>query len=123
MPRNYDASAVGVPYTRVPLIEIRYPGPLTAHVRVIEAEAVQLADRSIRELGQQGQLEWTIGPADMGQVLQLVHPDTGAAIPGATMTRQALMMGLLAEIRYRQQLRDTPAAAPEPAPAPAPAAE
>jgi len=120
MPRNYDSSAVGVPYTRVPLIEIRYPGPLTAQVRVLEAEAVQLADHSIRELGQQGQLEWTIGPGDMGQVLQLVHPDTGADIPGATMTYQQLMLGLLAAIRHQQKLADAERDAPPPAPAPAP---
>lgn len=112
MPRNYDASSVGTPYIRVPLIEIRYPNPLTANVRILEAEAIKLADNSIRELQQLGQHEWTIGPADMGHVLQLVHPDTGANIPGATMTRQQLMLGLLAEIRYQQNLKDTPPPAP-----------
>jgi hypothetical protein len=118
MPRNYDSSAVGVPYVRVPLIEIKYPEPHTAHVRVLEVEAVKLADGSIRELRQLGQIEWHIGPGDMGKVAQIPHPDTGAPT-GATTTNQQLMLGLLAAIRAQQLLLD----APPPAPAPVPSGE
>lgn len=121
MPRNYNSVAIGDSYVRAPLVEIRYPGPMTAHVRIIEAEAVKMKDGTVRELvAQLGQLEWTVGPADMGQVLQLVDPDTGADIPGATMTNQQLMLGLLAAIRARQKLADAQQDAPQPAPAPAP---
>lgn len=114
MSRNYDSSAVGVSYTRVPHLDIDYPSPSTAQVRIIEAAAVKMADGSILQHGVTGQLSWSIGPADMGHVLQLRDPTTGAAIPGATMTRQQLMLGLLAEIRERQDARDAAEAAATP---------
>jgi hypothetical protein len=115
---NYDASQVGEPYVRVPHIHIDYPEPLTATVRINEVEAVKLADGSVRTLAQLGDMAFTIRPQDMATSLQLVHPDTGVPIPGATMTYQQIMLGLLAAIRAKQIERDTPPPAPEPEPLP-----
>lgn len=110
---NYNSTDIGDPYVRVPLVEIKYPAPGVANIRIIEDLAIKAKDGSIKHLETLGQLEWSITPSDMGKSLQLVHPDTGDAIPGATMTYQQLMLGLLAAIRYQQNLRDTPPLVPE----------
>lgn len=101
--RNYDSSQVGVPYIRVPLLQIEYPQPLHASVRISEVEAVQLADGSIRHLNELGEISFTVLPSGMADVLQLVDPTTGADIPGATMTVQSLMLGILAMVRREQK--------------------
>lgn len=102
MPTNYDASTVGVPYVRVPTIQIRYPKPLHGYVTFQEVEAVLLADGTIRQIGDLGEKSFEIKPEDMADVLQLVDPNTGSNIPGATMTVQNLMLGILAIIRREQ---------------------
>lgn len=101
--RNYDSSQVGVPYIRVPSIQIEYPQPLHASVKLSEVEAVMLADGSIRQLNELGEISFMVTPAGMADVLRLVDPTTGDDIPGATMTVQQLMLGILAMVRREQR--------------------
>jgi len=102
MSRNYDASQVGRPYVRVPSIQIKYPSPLHATVTFQEVEAVVLQDGSVRQIGDLGERSFSVDPGDMDDVLQLRDPTTGNVIPGATMTVQQLMLGMLAIIRREQ---------------------
>lgn len=102
MPVNFDASQVGRPYVRVPSIQIRYPEPLHASVTFQEVEAVVLQDGTVRQIGELGERSFSVKPSDMDDILQLQDPTTGAAIPGATMTVQQLMLGMLAMIRREQ---------------------
>ena len=104
--RNYDSSEVGVPYTRIPEVVIDYPMPLTAIVNCTEVDSLKLADGELLQYGSPGQFTFQINPNDMGEVIQLVDPTTGHDIPGATMTVQQIMIGILGVIRSRQKLRD-----------------
>lgn len=100
--KNYDSSAVGVPYIRVPSIQISYPQPLHATIRFQEVEAVILADGSTRQLNEMGERSFNVTPGQMADVIQLVDPTTGLDIPGHTMTVMQLMLGMLAVIRREQ---------------------
>lgn len=100
--RNYNSSAVGVPYIRVPTIQISYPQPLQGNIRFQEVEAVILADGSTRQLNELGEKSFSITPAQMQETIQLIDPTTGADIPGQTMTVMQLMLGILAVIRREQ---------------------
>jgi len=104
--RNYDSSQVGVPYIRVPAIQINYPQPLHAAIRFQEVEAVILADGSPRQLNELGERSFTVSPSQMSDVIQLVDPTTGVDLPGQTMTVMQLMLGMLAVIR-REQVSQT----------------
>lgn len=112
---NYVANQVGVPYTRVRQMTIDYQRPNTASVRCIETQSVLLADGSVSALPRpESDLLITIQPQDFARSVQLVHPDTGLAIPGATMTIQQIMLGILAVVREAQVARDLAASAPAP---------
>lgn len=100
--RNYDSSQVGVPYVRVPTIQISYPQPLHGSIKFQEVEAVILADGTPRQLNELGERSFTVTPAQMSDVIQLVDPTTGNDIPGQTTTVLQLMLGILAMIRREQ---------------------
>lgn len=104
---NYDSSAVGVPYTRVPDLHIRYPSPNTARVACIEELAVKMADSSVQRLAEAGCLEFEVKPQDMLTAVPLVDPTTGQPLPGnPTVTYQHVMLCILAAVRANQRKRD-----------------
>lgn len=108
----YDSSQVGVMYKRITDLVIKYNPDMSADIRFIEVSAVKMADGTIREFpGTNTQVAYHVAPTSYADVRQLVNPTTGAAIPGATMTRQAIMLGILADCRDAQVKRDEAAAA------------
>lgn len=102
MSANYDSSANGALYRRVDRIAIEYSTPLTAQIRANETTAVKAADGTVYKVRDERTLAIDVAPTDFGTVLQLRDPTTGAAIPGATMTVQQLMLGMLAFLRVEQ---------------------
>jgi hypothetical protein len=108
----YDSSQVGVMYKRITDLIIKYNPDMSADVRFVEVSAVKMADGTIREFpGTNTQVSYHVDPSSYSDVRQLVNPTTGAAIPGATTTRQAIMLGILADCRDAQIKRDEAAAA------------
>jgi len=100
--RNYNSSQAGVPYVRVSKIIIEYPEPYKAVVTCTEVEAVKLADNSVRKLVDLGELRFEVNPNQMADVLNVVNPDDGSVIPDTTVTKQQVMLGILAVIRDAQ---------------------
>lgn len=121
MDRNYDSSQVGVEYIRIPRIQIHYPAPLTATIEASEVTAVQMADGSVKAWNDTTRQmpSISVGASDMATEFPLRDPTSGAEIPGATMTVQQLMVGIMSYLRMHQLARDFAEANP-PAPEPAP---
>ena len=83
---NYDSTQVGVPYVRAPQINIQYPPPgagAAPYATIAQAEAVKLADGTLRSLGTLPTIEATFDLADQGAIA-LVNPDSGAPLDPAT---------------------------------------
>lgn len=106
MPTNYNSTAAGALYRRIDRITIDYPTALTASIRANETDAVKGADGASYKVRDTRTIAVDVAPADFSTVLQLVDPTTGADIPGATMTVQALMLGMLAFLRVEQKALD-----------------
>lgn len=111
MPRNYDSSEPGVPYTRIANLAIEYPAddsPGVPMVRLIaqEVEAVKMADGSRRTLRSQSSLAATLDTAaQWTQPLPLIDETTGLPT-GQFTSRHTAMLHLLACIRAEQVARD-----------------
>lgn len=107
MPANYNSTQPGAVYRRINRITIEYPTPLTASVRANETEAVVEIGGGVAHKRDTRSLAVDVAPADFSRVMQLVDPTTGADLPGATMTVQALMLGMLAFLRAEQRRLDS----------------
>ena len=102
MPANYDSSAVGVPYVRVPQLSIDYTSNAFPKVTVQQSLAVKLADGSIRELEPVPEIIATFDMAtDGAKPIPLVDPTTGAPL-GMNTTLQQVMLSILAVVRKEQ---------------------
>lgn len=106
MSANYDSTAAGALFRRIPQITINYPTALTASVRAEEVDAIKTTGNQVFQIRGTRTLMKEIAPQDFSEVLQLVDPTTGANIPGQTMTVQALMLGVLAFLRKEQKRLD-----------------
>ena len=89
MTTNYDTRAVGVPYVRVPRIEIGYPAPgsgSSPDVTLTQVIAVKLADNSIEVLDKSHPVPVINTPIDAASQtpIPLVDPDSGAPLAEAT---------------------------------------
>lgn len=99
---NYDSSAVGVPYVRVPRLEIDYSNNAFPKVTIQQSLAVKLADGSIRELEPVPEIIATFDMATQGTTpIPLVDPTTGAPL-GMNTTLQQVMLSILAVVRKEQ---------------------
>lgn len=104
MPRNYDTTG-RKPYPRITDIAISYSPAGVPRIEFVEQMAVVDGDGQVQHIGNAA----TRHALDMSQItepVQIVHPATGAAIPGQTVTSQQLMLGLLAFLRAWQHLMD-----------------
>ena len=108
MTRNYQANIVGRPYVRVDEISIKYNKPDEAFVTFNEVEAILTDTGQVLKIKDIGKVSMTINPWDMDVDLQIVHPATGAAVPGAFTSYQNVMLGILAALRKNQIDRDNP---------------
>ena len=100
---NYDASQVGVPYTRVHRIEIQYPdnGQMPS-ATLHQSLAVKMADGKIRRLEDLSPIGVQFDFSANGSTpIPLVSPDTGAAL-GPTTTLNMVMLSILAVVRQAQ---------------------
>lgn len=100
---NYDASQVGVPYTRVHHIEIYYPdnGQMSS-ATLHQSLAVKMADGKIRKIEDLSPIGVQFDFAANGATpIPLVSPDTGAPL-GADTTLNMVMLGILAVVRQAQ---------------------
>ena len=114
MSLNFDSSQVGVPYSRVMCIGIKYPAPMTAAVEVITQMHVKLLDDSHVALGSSETLTFAITPGDFASgTVDLRNPSTGALL-GASMSLGALFTGVASLIREKQIAVIPPAEIVEP---------
>lgn len=86
---NYDTRSVGVPYLRVPRIEIGYPPPGSGEspdVTLTQVWAVKMADNSIQVLRNLPPVAVINTPIDATSQtpIPLVDPDSGDALPQPT---------------------------------------
>lgn len=87
---NYDTTNVGVPYLRVPRIEIGYPPPGSVgespDVTLTQTWAVKMADDSIQVLRNAPPVPVINAAIDATSQapIPLVDPDTGAALDAGT---------------------------------------
>lgn len=102
---NYDASKVGVPYTRASRILISYPDNNALPTAVIEqALVVLLADGSVRKIQDQPSLTITLDLKNQGTTpIPLVNPADGASL-GANTDLNTVMVQILAVLRANQIL-------------------
>ena len=104
--RNYDASEVGNPYTRVPEIQISYAPDMSATIKCKEVLAIKTLNGDFLQLSDEGELSFNLSGSDYSESVQIVNPATGADVPGMTVTIQQVMLSILAVIRSRQKIRD-----------------
>ena len=97
---NYDASKIGLPYSRTHYIAIRYDIDGTAAVRCEQSLAVTLADGSTGVLSQLEPIEFTVDPKSE-QPYSIPNPVTGEPL-GLDATPQSVFLGILAIIRNQQ---------------------
>lgn len=102
MPQNYDSSAVGVPYVRVPSLVIDYTNNAHPKVTIQQSLAVKLADGTIRELEPVPEIIAVFDMAADGTTpIPLVDPTTGAPL-GMNTNLQQVMLSILAVVRKEQ---------------------
>lgn len=105
MASNYNpSSGVGIPYKRAHRITIDWPDRgLVPHARIEQSLAVVLADGSIRQIEVIPPIHAALDLANEGDnQIQIVHPDTGEAIPGMTTTLNQAFLAVLAVVRKAQ---------------------
>ena len=107
MPRNYDTTD-HKPYPRVPRLTISYSPSGVPSIEYIEAIAVVDGNNQVQQLDGNTSSH-VMDLASITEPVQIVHPATGQAIPGQTITSQALMLGILAFLRADQLRRDAQA--------------
>lgn len=104
MPRNYDTTG-HKPYPRITKIEIAYSEDGASSVEYVEQMAVVDGDGKVHHIGSVASRH-TLNIDAVPDPLQIISPATGQPIPGHTVTRQQLMLGLLACLRADQLRRD-----------------
>jgi len=104
MPRNYDTTG-HKPYHRITKTEITYSAHGTPAIEYVEQLAVVDGNNEVQHIGA-GATRHALDLASIAEPVQIVHPATGAPIPGQTVTSQQLMLGLLAFLRSDQVRRD-----------------
>lgn len=105
MTTNYNpSSGVGVPYVRVHRITIDWPDRgLLPVARIEQSLAVILADGSIRQIEVLPTIQTTLDLANDGEdEIQIVHPETGDAVPGMVTTLNQTFLAVLAVVRAKQ---------------------
>lgn len=108
MTRNYDTTTK-TPYVRVPQIEIRYSPTAETKVTYVELMAIVDANDKVQHLDGVG-VQVKMDLDSITEPVQCVDPQTGADIPGMTITKDQLMLGILAFIRADQIRRDAESA-------------
>ena len=107
--RNYDTTT-HKPYPRVTRIVIEYPESGIPVVTYDEHTAIVDGDNRVQMLAATGQQHvLLIDPAKFAEPIQIVHPSTGADIPGQSITLQQIMLGVTAVVRADQLRRDAEA--------------
>ena len=104
--RNYDTTT-HKPYPRVTEVLVRYAASGVPTIEYVEQMAVVDGDGRVQHLAD-GATRHTLDLSQITEPVQIVHPETGAAIPGQVVTQQQLMLGILAFLRADQVRRDTP---------------
>jgi hypothetical protein len=102
--RNYNTTLHTV-YPRVSTLVIQYPENGVAKADYLERDAIVDSSGLVRHLdggGTQVPLQFDALP----DAVPCVNPATGEVIPGMTVTKQQLMLGVLAFIRADQLRRD-----------------
>lgn len=100
---NYDSSSVGVPYVRVPRLEIDYTNNAFPKVTIQQSLAVKLADGSIRELEPVPEIIAVFDMAADGNTpIPIPDPTTGNPL-GINTTLQQVMLSILAVVRKEQK--------------------
>lgn len=107
MPRNYDTTA-HTPYPRITDISLHYAADGSVAAEYTEVMAVVDGNGAVQHLSN-GASRHRLDMDTITEPVQIVHPATGAAIPGQTVTKQQLMLGLLAFLRADQMRRDAAA--------------
>ena len=99
---NYDGSKVGVPYTRVSRLVVDYPDNGMVPTATIEqAEAVLLADGSVRILQNLGSFKCTLDFEKGDEPIPMVNPNDASELGQNTSLNQAFL-AVLAIIRSEQ---------------------
>lgn len=104
MPRNYDTTT-SRPYPRVTEVILRYSESSVPSIEYVEQMAVIDADRTVRHLAA-APTRHVLDLTAITEPVQVVHPATGLPIEGKAVTRQDLLLGLLAFLRADQLRRD-----------------
>jgi hypothetical protein len=105
MQRNYDTTN-GLPFPRGTAIEIAYSASGGIRVEYVEVMAIKDSSNAVQHLDTPPQRHLMDLDA-INEPVQLMHPDTGAPIPGQFITKQQLKLHMLAFIRADQVRRDT----------------
>lgn len=98
---NYNGSQIGVPYTRVSRLTIEYPDIGIPSVLIEQAEAVKLADNTIREIQNLGSFKCDLDFTKGDDPIPLVSPVDGSLL-GIDTTLNKVFVGVLAIIRQEQ---------------------
>ena len=107
MANNYNSSNVGVPYIRANRIVFEYPaddlpGVPQVTMQIEQTEGVKMADGSRRTLKQLPTITSKLDQAQQWtEQIPLVDPTTGAPT-GQYVTRQQVMLSVLAVVRAAQ---------------------
>jgi hypothetical protein len=107
MPRNYDTTTQH-PYPRITEVTLSYPKSGDPTVEYVERMAIVDGSGHVQHLDN-GSTRQVLDLAAINEPVQIVNPATGQPIPGMTVTRQQVMLGLLAFLRADQVRRDADA--------------
>ena len=105
---NYDGSQVGVPYVRCPKITINDPPGALPSVVIEQAEAVRLADGSVRLLGPltsiTAEFNFALHALDP---IPLINPENDTPL-GPSTNLQNVFLAVLAVVRSLQLAQEAP---------------
>jgi hypothetical protein len=104
MPRNYDTTG-HKPYPRVTEVNIKYSPTGESHTEYTEQLAVVDGDNNVQHIDASASRH-VLDFASITEPVQLVNPATGEYIPGQFVTKQQVMLSLLAFLRADQLRRD-----------------
>jgi hypothetical protein len=104
MPRNYDTTG-HKPYPRVTKVEISYSPTGDSHTEYMEQMAVVDGDGNVQHIDASASRH-ILDFASITEPVQLVNPATGEHIAGQFVTKQQVMLSLLAFLRADQLRRD-----------------
>jgi hypothetical protein len=107
MPRNYDTTQHKI-YPRVPSVTMQYAESGIPVVEYTERDAVVDGDGAVRHINGGG-IQVAMQFDALPDTVQCVNPATGESIPGMMVTKQQVMLGVLAFVRADQLRRDAEA--------------